>query len=106
MGLRRVLAAQLNVSLMTRRELLAMFAVAGVRPSLARAFPNLSAEFHGGWEKYSGNPVLGGQYGTCFDICVLGEQGLYRMWVSWRPKKSVALTESKDGINWRAPEIV
>lgn len=28
------------------------------------------------------------------------------MWVSWRPKKSVALTESLDGIHWGAPEIV
>ena len=64
------------------------------------------SEIHGGWEKYTGNPVLGGQYGTCFDICVLREHGLYRMWVSWRPKKSIALTESKDGIHWPAPEIV
>jgi predicted GH43/DUF377 family glycosyl hydrolase len=60
----------------------------------------------GGWEKYQGNPVLGGQYGTCFDICVLRESGRYRMWVSWRPKQSIAITESEDGIHWRAPEIV
>jgi predicted GH43/DUF377 family glycosyl hydrolase len=59
-----------------------------------------------GWVKYEGNPVLGGQYGTCFDICVLFESGTYRMWVSWRPKQSVAITESKDGIHWGPPEIV
>ena len=28
------------------------------------------------------------------------------MWVSWRPKRSVALVESKDGLTWTAPEIV
>jgi sucrose-6-phosphate hydrolase SacC (GH32 family) len=60
----------------------------------------------GGWVKYSGNPVLGGQYGTCFDVAVLKDRVEYRMWVSWRPKQSVALVESKDGIHWTAPEIV
>jgi predicted GH43/DUF377 family glycosyl hydrolase len=59
-----------------------------------------------GWIKYEGNPVFGGQYGTCFDVCVLLESGTYRMWVSWRPKQSVAITESKDGIHWSPPEIV
>jgi len=28
------------------------------------------------------------------------------MWVSWRPKQSVAITESKDGIQWSPPAIV
>lgn len=59
-----------------------------------------------GWEKYSGNPVLGGNYGTCFDISVLKEGQDYRMWFSWRPKSSVALVESKDGIHWSTPVIV
>jgi hypothetical protein len=31
----------------------------------------------GEWQKYPGNPVLGGQYGTCFDICVLEDQGRF-----------------------------
>jgi predicted GH43/DUF377 family glycosyl hydrolase len=60
----------------------------------------------GGWQKYDGNPVLGDQYGTCFDICVLKEDDKFRMWLSWRPKKSIALSESKDGVHWSAPEIV
>jgi hypothetical protein len=30
---------------------------------------------NGAWTKYEGNPVLGGQYGTCFDICALLENG-------------------------------
>jgi len=55
------------------------------------------------WEKYSGNPIMGGKYGTCFDISVLKEGDTYRMWVSWRPKQSVALVESKDGLHWSEP---
>jgi predicted GH43/DUF377 family glycosyl hydrolase len=34
---------------------------------------------------------------------VLKEDDGYRMWLSWRPKKSVALVESKDGIHWSEP---
>ncbi|HTL17198.1 MAG TPA: family 43 glycosylhydrolase [Patescibacteria group bacterium] len=59
-----------------------------------------------GWIKYSGNPVIGGQYGTCFDIAVVREAGRYRMWLSWRPKKSIALIESADGIHWDGPPQV
>jgi predicted GH43/DUF377 family glycosyl hydrolase len=56
-----------------------------------------------GWVKYSGNPVLGGQYGTCFDVSVLKEQETFRMWVSWRPKASLGLVESRDGLHWSGP---
>ena len=59
-----------------------------------------------GWVKAVANPVLGGDLGTCFDISVLEEGGRYRMWFSWRPKKSVALVESPEGISWSKPEIV
>ena len=59
-----------------------------------------------GWVKYAKNPVLGGDLGTCFDISVLKEGDTYRMWFSWRPKKSIALVESKDGIQWSKPLIV
>jgi beta-1,2-mannobiose phosphorylase / 1,2-beta-oligomannan phosphorylase len=59
-----------------------------------------------GWVKYAKNPVLGGNLGTCFDIAVLKEGDIYRMWFSWRPKKSIALVESKDGIEWTKPVIV
>jgi beta-1,2-mannobiose phosphorylase / 1,2-beta-oligomannan phosphorylase len=61
------------------------------------------ASFDSGWKKFSGNPVLGGKYGTCFDISVLREVEGYRMWVSWRPKGSVAVVESKDGLHWSEP---
>jgi predicted GH43/DUF377 family glycosyl hydrolase len=83
-----------------------VLAIAGVGSSLSRTSPLLALEGDSGWVKYAGNPVLGGQYGTCFDICVLQEAGKYRMWVSWRPRQSVAITESGDGIHWGAPEIV
>jgi predicted GH43/DUF377 family glycosyl hydrolase len=59
-----------------------------------------------GWRKYDKNPVLGGPLGTCFDISVLREDGQYRMWFSWRPKKSIALVTSRDGLSWGEPAIV
>lgn len=59
-----------------------------------------------GWVKYEGNPVLGGPLGTCFDISVIKDGGKYRMYFSWRPKQSVAVTESADGLNWSEPVIV
>ena len=63
-------------------------------------------EASAGWQKYAGNPVLGGPLGTCFDVCLLKEKRVYRMWFSWRPHASIALTESADGIHWSAPRIV
>ena len=69
------------------------------RATTAAAAPATSS----GWVKSAGNPVMGGKYGTCFDLSVLREGDTYRMWLSWRPKKSVALVESKDGIHWSEP---
>jgi hypothetical protein len=60
---------------------------------------------NGGWVKNTLSPVLGGSLGTCFDCSLLKEQDLYKMWFSWRPKKSIALTESSDGIHWSQPII-
>jgi sucrose-6-phosphate hydrolase SacC (GH32 family) len=60
-----------------------------------------------GWVKYEGNPVLGGpELGTIFDISVIGEDGIFMMYSSWRPKRSIALSTSADGIVWTQPEIV
>ncbi len=58
------------------------------------------------WQSYPGNPVLGGEYGTYFDVSVLKDNGIYRMWVSWRPKGSVALVESRDGLHWSGPPTI
>ena len=65
--------------------------------------PPAPAETSAGWKKFAGNPVMGGKYGTCFDVSVLRDGDTYRMWLSWRPKASVALVESKDGIHWSEP---
>jgi predicted GH43/DUF377 family glycosyl hydrolase len=59
-----------------------------------------------GWLKYDQNPVLGGTFGTIFDISVLREADGYRMWSSWRPAKSIALSTSKDGLKWTDPVAV
>ncbi|HEY7308736.1 MAG TPA: hypothetical protein VH643_05155 [Gemmataceae bacterium] len=67
---------------------------------------NSPAETAAGWRKYPRNPVLGGSLGTCFDVLVLREDDHYRMWFSWRPKKSIALVTSKDGFSWSEPSIV
>ena len=56
--------------------------------------PPAVPETSGGWVKYAGNPVLGGAYGTCFDVSVLKDGDTYRMWFSWRPKRSLALVEA------------
>jgi predicted GH43/DUF377 family glycosyl hydrolase len=59
------------------------------------------------WIKYEHNPVLGGgELGTVFDISVLKEGDEYKMYNSWRPKRSIALSVSSDGFTWTAPEIV
>jgi len=63
-------------------------------------------ETSGGWVKYKKNPVLGGKLGTIFDISVLKDANGYVMYCSWRPKKSIAISESKDGFHWSDPEIV
>ncbi|MCX6915028.1 MAG: hypothetical protein NT167_18610, partial [Verrucomicrobia bacterium] len=65
-----------------------------------------AGETTAGWVKYEANPIIGGQYGTCFDVSVLKDGGRYRMWLSWRPKQSLALVESKDGIRWSEPPQV
>jgi predicted GH43/DUF377 family glycosyl hydrolase len=64
-----------------------------------------SSQTAAGWAKYNNNPVLGGNLGTCFDIAVLRDAGKYRMWFSWRPRQSIALTESTDGLTWAEPTI-
>ena len=58
-----------------------------------------------GWKKYENNPVLGGEYGTCFDLSVIQDEGVYKMHFSWRPKKSIGFSESEDGFLWSAPGI-
>jgi predicted GH43/DUF377 family glycosyl hydrolase len=85
------------------KEIAASDTIARVTGKLPAATEAAAPETSAGWKKFAGNPVMGGKYGTCFDISVLREGEKYRMWLSWRPKKSVALVESKDGIHWSEP---
>jgi len=77
-------------------------------PRAPKAAPTTAAESEtsGGWRKYQNNPVLGGDLGTCFDVSLLKDEDRFRMWFSWRPKQSLALVESADGVQWNEPKIV
>ncbi len=87
-------------------ELLAKLAGDSIQGELAAGSASGAGDNVAGWVKYAHNPVLGGELGTCFDISVLKEGDIYRMWFSWRPKKSIALVESNDGVTWSKPTIV
>ncbi len=80
--------------------------VTGQLPPAASTAAVLVGNTSAGWVKYEHNPVLGGKLGTCFDVAVLKDGAAYRMWFSWRPKKSIALVESQDGCHWSEPQIV
>lgn len=85
---------------------LTFLAASSTRAAAPVSAPASAPETAAGWVKHPGSPVLGGALGTCFDIAVLRDEGKYRMWFSWRPKKSIALVESADGVTWSAPQIV
>ena len=59
-----------------------------------------------GWRRYEGNPVIGREMGECFDVSVLKLTNRYRMYFSWRSKKSIAVCDSEDGLKWTEPTIV
>lgn len=60
------------------------------------------------WTKHPENPVLGPGYCLqgVFDCCVVPEGDRLRMWLSWRDLRSIAYSESKDGVHWTGPRIV
>lgn len=66
----------------------------------------LPCGFSAGWEKYGNKPVIGGAYGTVYDNSVIIEDGLFKMWYSWRPTNNIAYATSKDGIQWTLPRVV
>jgi predicted GH43/DUF377 family glycosyl hydrolase len=96
------------MGLRMKRPLIALISLIACFASVAEAEEPAASQVEtaGGWVKYPGNPVLGGALGTCFDVSVLKEGDTYRMWFSWRPRKSIALVESQDGSHWSEPLIV
>lgn len=66
--------------------------VDGVEKIAEDALPDtpISLELAAGWVKFPGNPVLGRDLGVCFDISMIQEENIFRMWFSWRTKKSIA----------------
>lgn len=69
-------------------------------------YKNKCTGTNAGFEKYENNPVHGGDLGTCFDLSMLYEDGIFKMYFSWRDKKSIALSTSTDGIHFSYPEIL
>lgn len=63
-------------------------------------YQNKCTGTNGGFKKCEDNPVHGGELGTCVDLAILDEGGLFKMYFSWRDKKSVALSTSEDGIHF------
>lgn len=58
------------------------------------------------FKKHVNNPLFGSkEIGTMFDAYVWEQNKMLRMDVSYRKKKSCAVTFSKDGINWSEPKI-
>lgn len=60
----------------------------------------------GGWKKFTGNPVLGGGLGVCFDAVVLRDEDRYRMWFSWRTRGGIGHAVSRDGVSWEEGQLV
>lgn len=58
------------------------------------------------FKKYENNPVLGNEkLGTCFDVYVTMDNGMYRMDFSWRKKGALAVCFSDNGVDWSEPVI-
>ncbi|MFT9314804.1 MAG: hypothetical protein ABF521_01570 [Acetobacter orientalis] len=88
--------------MITKRKLLTMLSASCLIPLTACS----QGRTRGGWHFYKGNPVIGGQYGTCFDPYVIFDNSILKMWFSWRPQHGIAYCESYDGITWSSPKLV
>ncbi len=60
----------------------------------------------GGWQVIGDRPILGPGYGRVNDPFVIQENGLFKMWFSWRQCHVIAYTESTDGIHWEGARVV
>lgn len=57
------------------------------------------------WVPYASNPVLPDRdhedyLGTVFDVSVIHEQGVWKMYSSWRRNGSISYSTSYDGFTW------
>jgi predicted GH43/DUF377 family glycosyl hydrolase len=59
----------------------------------------------GGWKKEEANPVFGAGYGVCFDVSIIKEGEVFKMWFSWRTKVGIGYCESRDGVHWGIPAL-
>lgn len=59
------------------------------------------------WTKHPDNPVMGPGYTrqAAFDCCVMPVGEGLRMWLSWRDLRSIAVSDSDDGVHWSGPRI-
>ncbi|MBR5868777.1 MAG: hypothetical protein IKZ21_04970 [Clostridia bacterium] len=64
------------------------------------------SQFVGSFQKHEKSPVFGSrETGTMFDAYVWHQNDRLRMDISWRPKDSLAVTFSDDGVTWEEPVI-
>ncbi|GAA3685571.1 MULTISPECIES: family 43 glycosylhydrolase [Acetobacter] len=91
-----------QTSVITKRKLLGILAGAPIIPLGGCSQGQAQSQ----WKFFSGNPVIGNAYGSCFDPYVILDDGLFRMWFSWRPKQAIAYCESRDGMVWSTPRVV
>ncbi|MCT9931158.1 hypothetical protein N5079_13115 [Planotetraspora sp. A-T 1434] len=77
-----------------------------ISSAVTTPIPSTTAGAGTGWTKFARNPVLGKNYGTAFDTSMLHENGVYKMWFSWRNANAIAYVQSVDGISWTKPRSV
>ena len=83
------------------RQIAACDRCSGSRP---RFRPQAGAETAGRLGEVRGQPGAGRQVRHLLrHLGARRRATRYRMWLSWRPKQSVALVESRDGIHWSEP---
>jgi len=57
-----------------------------------------------GWTKYGTGPVFSGDpESTFFDVSMLNNSGVIKMWFSWRTPGTIGYSQSTDGIKWNPP---
>jgi predicted GH43/DUF377 family glycosyl hydrolase len=58
---------------------------------------------YAGWRRYERNPVFPFEWGETFDATVITLPDRLRVYFGWRLERSIAVTDSRDGIHWSFP---